>query len=246
MILGLEAPDLLWLSTATFVAGLVRGFAGFGTGMIYLSAAGQILSPFAAIASLLVMDVIGPLPNVPRAWRDGHRSDILRLVAGLILGLPLGIYALTQVSPEVFRYAVSVIALILLAALVTGFRYRGRLTPPLVYTTGGLSGLMMGVSGLPGPPVILLYMASPLPSQIIRANIYVYLVITDVVMLPMLALFGRLELSAVAVGGVMILPNLLGNLAGAWLFRPGHERLYRGVAYAVIAASALSGLPIWD
>lgn len=246
MILGLAGQDMAWLAAAAFAAGMVRGFSGFGTAMIYLPVAGQLLAPFDAIATLLVMDLVGPLPNIPRAWRDGDRADILRLSAGLLVALPFGIYALTVVEPEVFRYAVSLVALLLLMALVTGLRYHGRLTPPMVYGTGGISGLLMGISGLPGPPVILLYMAGPRPPRVIRANTCVYLLITDVVMLPMLALFGQLSLSAVLIGAAMIVPNLLGNVAGATLFRPEHERLYRSVAYAVIAASALSGLPIWD
>ena len=89
-------------------------------------------------------------------------------------------------------------------------------------------------------------MASPLPVHVIRANTLLYLVLTDVVYLPVLGVIGRLEASAVFLGAVLIVPSLLGILAGAWLFRPGQERVYRGIAYAIIAASALSGLPLWD
>ena len=246
MIAGLPAPDLAWLAAAAFVAGLVRGFSGFGTAMIYLPVAGQVLNPFAAITTLLVMDVVAPLPKLPGAWREGSPGDILRLFAGLVVVMPVGLWTLTRVEPEVFRYVVSVVALVLLAALVTGLRFRGRLTRPMVFGTGGLSGYLMGVAGLPGPPVILLYMASALPAHVIRANIFVYLVLTDLAMLPMLAAFGRLETGAVVAGALMILPNMAGIFAGARLFVPGRERVYRGVAYAVIAVSALSGLPVWD
>lgn len=242
---GPAGAELAWLAAAAFVAGLVRGFSGFGTAMVYLPVAGQVLSPFGAITTLLVMDMFGPLPNLPRAWREMHRPDLARLCAGLVALLPLGIFTLTRVDPDVFRYAVSAIALVLLAALVGGLRYRGTLSPPMVYGTGGVSGFLMGVSGLPGPPVILFYMARPLPAQVIRATVLVYLFLTDFAMLPMLALFGRLNLAVLLLGAALIVPNLLGNVTGAWLFRPDREGVYRGVAYAVIAASALSGLPFW-
>ena len=62
--------------------GLVRGFAGFGTAMVYLPVAGQILPPFEALTTLMVMDLIGPLPNLPRAFRISDRPDILRLSLG--------------------------------------------------------------------------------------------------------------------------------------------------------------------
>lgn len=44
----------------------------------------------------------------------------------------------------------------------------------------------------------------------------------------------------------LAVPYLLANLAGTAMFNPNQEATYRKVAYAVIAASALSGLPLWD
>ena len=48
------------------------------------------------------------------------------------------------------------------------------------------------------------------------------------------------------LGVLMIVPYTLGNWTGARLFRPEAEKLYRWAAYAIIAASALMGLPVWD
>lgn len=247
MSLGaLATGDLTWLVVAALVAGLVRGFSGFGTAMVYLPVAGQVLSPFEALTTLVAMEIIGPLPNVPRALRDGHPADVRRLATGLLVALPFGVWALTVVPPEVFRYGVSSAALLLLCLLIAGVRYRGVLTPQLVYGTGGAGGLMAGSVGLPGPPVILLYMASPLPASAIRANITLYLILADVGLLAVLWAFGKLVLSAAAVGLLLVLPYMAGIVAGAAIFRPSQEKLYRAVAYLIIAVSALSGLPIWD
>ena len=246
MLSQFEFSELLFLAAATFVAALVRGFSGFGSGLIYLPLAGQVLSPFQAITTIVIFDLIGPLPIIRRAIRDCETHDLLRLITGLIIALPIGLFTLTLVAPEVFRYTVSFVALFVVGCLVFGFRYRGQLTPALIYGTGGLSGFLQGVAGIPGPPVILLYMASSLPTQVIRANMFLFLLLTDVVLLPALALFGRLDVSSVMLGLLLILPNLAGSLTGSWLFRPAYEQVYRGVAYAIIAASAISGLPIWE
>ncbi|WP_428545998.1 TSUP family transporter [Profundibacter sp.] len=166
------AIDGFWLLvTAAAVAGLVRGFSGFGTAMVYLPVAGQILTPFQALTTLMVMDLIGPLPNIPAAIRTGHKRDILRLSASTLVALPLGVLVLGLIAPEVFRYGVSLISLLLLVLLMAGVRYHGTLRPPMVYGTGAVGGFLAGSVGLPGPPVIMLYMASPNPSEVIRANI---------------------------------------------------------------------------
>lgn len=242
---ALAQPGLIWLLGAAFIAGLVRGFSGFGTAMVYLPVAGAFLGPFAALTTLLVMDLIGPLPNVPRALRDRHPGDMSRLVLGLVIALPLGVLVLAQVPVEVFRYAVSLIALALLLLLISGYRYRGALTPRLITGTGMLGGFLGGSTGLPGPPVIMLYMASPHPAHVIRATLMLYLVAVDLLMLSIFWVYDRLETGNLVLGFCVMLPYLLGNILGGVLFRPGQERIYRAIAYMVIALSAIIGLPIW-
>ena len=239
------APGFGWLVAAVFVAGMVRGFAGFGTAMVYLPVAGQFLGPFEALTTLVAMDLIGPLVNMPRALRDGHKRDLVRLAAGLVLGLPVGLWALTQVAPEVFRYAVSIAALVLLVLLIGGVRFRGELRGGLVTLAGWLGGLLGGATGLVGPPVIMLYMAAPHAASVIRASITVYLYIADVLMLAVMALFGELVPGAVILGMLLAVPYLAGNALGGRLFRPAAERAYRMVACAIIAVSAISGLPVF-
>jgi hypothetical protein len=234
---------LPWLIAAAFVAGTVRGFAGFGTAMIYLPVAGRFIDPVWAILTLAVMDMVGPLPNAPAAWRSGHPRDVLRLLAGTLVALPVGLMVLYAVDPAVFRYVVSGLTLVMLAALVLGLRYHGRVTPPMVYGIGGAAGFLGGVAGLPGPPVILFYMASPHGARVVRANTMIYLLGFDLLLLAVLAVQDRLTLMPVVLGCVLVVPNILGNLLGARIFDPARERLYRWVAYAIIATSALGGLP---
>lgn len=247
-ILGEAAstPGLVWLGLGAALAGLVRGFSGFGTAMIFLPIAGQVVPPVWALAIMGVMDAVGPLPLVPRALRDGHPRDVLRLALGLILLLPVGVFLLSVMAPATFRYAVSIITLILLAALVAGVRYRGTLRPNLVVGTGAIGGFLAGSTGLAGPPVIMLYMASTLPVAAIRANILLFLLLADLAMLAVLALAGLLTLEPVIIGALMVPPYLLANLAGAAMFRPERARAYRAAAYVIIAVSALAGLPLWD
>jgi len=100
----LSTDGLIWMICAALVAGIVRGFAGFGTAMIFLPVAGQFLSPFWAITVLTVMDIFGPLPLVRRAWRDAHRPDLRRLTIAMVITLPLALMVLSHIDPQVFRY----------------------------------------------------------------------------------------------------------------------------------------------
>ncbi len=119
----LGTGGLALLGPPAFAAGLVRGFSGFGTALVFLPVAAQILSPFGAILALIFMELPAPLPNLRRAWASVEGPDLA--LSGFLL-LPVGIWVLTRVPPELFRMIVCGLALAMLAALVAGLRWRRR------------------------------------------------------------------------------------------------------------------------
>ena len=135
--------------------------------------------------------------------------------------------------------------LALLVLVISGWRYTGALSARLTVGAGGIGGFMTGFAGIPGPPVIMLYMASTLPVATIRANLMLYLFAVDLVLFPVLWLSGLMVWPVFALGLMLGVPNLIANVIGAHLFNPKAARLFRFVAYLVIFSSAILGLPIW-
>ncbi|MFW2542602.1 TSUP family transporter [Primorskyibacter sp. 2E107] len=241
----LHTQGLGWIALAAFLGGLVRGFAGFGTALVFLPVAAQFLTPFQSILALTFMDLIGPVPNLRRAWPQVEKGDLARLLIGTAVMLPVGLGVLSVVDAGVFRYAVSALALGMLLVLLGGLRYRGAVTRRMVIGIGGAAGFLGGVAGLPGPAVILFYMARPLAASVIRATTLFYLFCFDGLIIFGMGLFGRWESGAVVLGLCLAVPCMAGNWLGGALFRPSLEKAYRGLAYGLIALSALSGLPLW-
>jgi len=243
-VAGFEGLPLL--AAAVFVAGMVRGFTGFGTALIYVPVAATVLPPVQVIVTIITFDILGPLPVLPQALRDGDLREVLRLLPGAAVGLAAGMMLLTRLGPLTFRWMICIVSLALLAVLASGWRYRRALGDAAKSAVGLAAGLFGGAAGAAGPPVILFYLGGTEPPARIRANILMFLAAIDVFYLALLAWKGLLEPFPVAVGLVLILPYALGVLAGQAVFDPARERLYRAVAYAVIAAAALGGLPVFD
>ena len=235
-----------WLMVATVLAGLVRGFTGFGTAMVFMPVAAAVLGPIPAVTAMLVIDFFGPLMVARAAWRNVDKGDLTRLALGAALAMPIGVLFLTTIPEDPFRYAVSGVSLVLLVMLIGGIRYRGAFTPPILFGAGGMGGLLGGAVGLGGPPVIMLYMASPKPAISIRANTLLFLFFTDMGLLITLFLAGVLKADALVTGLVLAIPYALAVMLGTRLFNPGSKTVYRRIAYAVIAISALSSLPLLD
>lgn len=242
---ALALPGLWVLGLAAVLAGLVRGFSGFGSGLVYMPIAGAVLPPAQAVAVLVVMDLLGPLANLPGALRTGTPRDVGLLGLGMLPGLPLGVAALFLVDPSMFRWSVSLIALATVAALVAGWRWHGPRGRSVTMATGFMSGLVGGATALPGPPVILYYMASPLPVAQVRANLTMFLLMVDLGLVSVLAASGQLSWTLATVSLMLLVPFSLANGLGSALFRPERARAYRLLSWGLIAASAIAGLPFW-
>jgi len=111
---------------------------------------------------------------------------------------------------------------------------------------GALGGLFGGSSGLSGPPVIMIYMASKSAPEIVRANLLLYLIITDIVLLVLCFSSFDISLFPIFIGFFAAVPFMVGNIFGSKMFDPKREGVFRIVAYVVIGFSAIYGLPIWN
>jgi uncharacterized membrane protein YfcA len=235
-----------WLIFAALLAGLVRGFSGFGTAMVFLPIASLYLTPFEAIASLAIMEFFGTFAVMRKSWSDADKVDLARLVVGMTIVTPFALLLLAKVGADFYRYSVSILSLSLLVLIGLGVRYKGKLNPFVIFSVGGLGGLTGGLTGIPGPPVILLYVASSHPISVIRANNLLFLYFFDVCVVLIFALSGVLTLKIFLLGSILAIPNFFGNFIGAKLFDPGKTNQYRMFAYIIIAVAAISGLPVWD
>ena len=235
-----------WICTAAFFAGVVCGFSGFGSDMVFLPVAGQFFSPIIALTVLTVMDAFGPLLAVPRALQDARKPDLLRLVVAMIVVFPVALWLLTRADPAIFRYLVSTMALFLTISLLFKLRYKGYVRPRMLYGIGAVWGLTGGFLGMPGPPLIFFYLSGPYSAAVVRATMVLLLFTFDNVFLFTITVAGQIIAEAVALGLVMAVPIMLGNILGARAFNPDCEGLYRRLPFCIIAFSAIQGLPLFD
>lgn len=244
LLAALQTEGFVLLVVAVVLAGIVRGFAGFGTSLVFLPIAALVAPPVQALMMVMSFDLIGPLALLPRAVRDGEPRDVAVLSLGAVIGLPIGVMVLLRLDPLVFRWLVSLLALAMLAALASGWRYRRRLSAALTACVGFASGFLGGVAALPGPPVILSYMSSPRPPAVIRGNTMMFLFVAELLAFVVFGLKGLLELQPLLIGLLLAIPYSIAGLIGQRIFNPEQEHIYRRIAYVLIAASAIFGMPI--
>ncbi|WP_421710061.1 sulfite exporter TauE/SafE family protein [Algihabitans sp.] len=239
---SLNALDLTILFGATLLAGLVRGFSGFGSAMILVPSYSLVFGPMAAIPIMSLVDVTGTLGLLPKAMRRCTWREVAPLTLGASLLLPLGVYLLIVADQELLRWVISLAILLLVLVMASGWRYSAAPTAWFSLGVGGAAGLMGGSIGIAGPPVILFWLGGQANAATVRANIIVFLALVTV------AAWISFFVGGLFTGQVLTMSLLLAPVyaAAIWIgahgFRFADERLFRRLALGIVAAIAIVSL----
>ncbi len=184
----------LWgvASVVVAIAGVVRGFSGFGAGLVMVPALSLILGPAAAVPLIVLLEAIAAAQLVPSAVARARWRAIAPLAIAATLAIPLGGTVLARVDPVLLRRGISAVVLVFVAVLWTGWRYRRTPTWPVATATGATSGLLTGAAGVGGPPVILFFLSGPHDAPSTRSSLIVYFAVTQWVALATFAIYGLL------------------------------------------------------
>ena len=83
-------------------------------------------------------------------------------------------------------------------------------------------------------------------AKTLRANLMVFFMICDVILVAIYGFANLLEARPLALSVLLGIPYLLGMGIGSYFFHGASEKLYRGIAYAIISLAALVSLPLFD
>jgi uncharacterized membrane protein YfcA len=243
---NISTTALLGLAATAFLAALARGFSGFGSALIFIPLASAAAGPRAAAPLLLIVDGILTLGFIPHAWRLADKREVGVMAIGSIAGVPLGTWLLASIDPIVIRWAIVVLAMLMLTLLISGWRYRGKPTTTTTIAVGGLAGFSSGATQIGGPPVIAYWLGGSTAAPTVRANIILYFAFSTVISFVTYLAAGLLTTSTLVLALITAPAYGLGLLVGSRLFGFASETTFRRACYALIAAAVVLGLPAID
>ena len=243
---GVSLNAAMAICAIAFVSGTARGFSGFGSALIFMPLASSIAAPRLVAALLLVIDFIGSSPLIPNAWRQADRKATAVMVAGALVGVPIGTYLLSRLEPVTTRWIISCFVGALLLLLLSGWRYRGKDHAWLSVGIGGLSGFCSGLAQTGGPPIVGYWLGRPIAPIVARANIVLFFGASDFFSLVSYAAAGLITADSIWFSLLVGPIYGIGVWFGARLFGRASEALFRAICYALIAVAVIAGLPALD
>ncbi|MBR0655834.1 sulfite exporter TauE/SafE family protein [Plastoroseomonas arctica] len=231
---GLVSWRMLAAACAVVVAGLMRGYAGFGTAILLAPIFSVLWGPRAGIPILLIMEMLVSVQLVPKVWRQANQRVILPLGLAACLATPFGAYVLLTADGVVLKRVIGALVLVFGVLILSPWRYRGTRPLGLNIAVGTVSGLMKGATGMSGPPVILYLLSGMEAAREHRANLILFFATIAIVSVLPPLIAGLIDLTVV-VRTLALLPVMLVAVPiGARLFHVVPERWYRRFAFAIL------------
>jgi uncharacterized membrane protein YfcA len=237
ILAGLLTWRMAAAALAVIIAGLMRGYAGFGTAILLAPIFSALWGPRAGVPILLLMEMLVSVQLLPKSWREANHKVILPIGAAAAVATPIGAYILLTADGDLLRRAIGALVLVFGFALMSRWRYHGSRPLPLNLAIGTVSGLMKGATGMSGPPVILYLLAGREAAREHRANLILFFATIAVVsVIP--PLVGGIIDATVLFRTALLLPVMLIAVPiGARLFHVVPERWYRRFAFGMLISA---------
>lgn len=242
MIFDLGTGGTVWMAAVILLAAFVRGYSGFGYSAIVIAGSALVTHPLNLVAVVMVMELAMSVQSWRGAGPDVDWRRVLFLMLGAVVGLPFGLWALTAVSEDTARAAISAYVLAMCAVLLTGWRLRAEARGAGANLTAGLVSGLANAPGMGGLPLAAFFAAQPIPAPVFRATLIAYFPILDLYSAPLYWAHGMIGRDTL-LAALMALPlTVLGNWLGGRHFFGTDPREFRRFALLLLAGLAALGL----
>lgn len=207
--------------------GLIRGITGFGGSLVMTPLLTLMFEPKLVVPTVLLLEAFAAAPMLRDAARVAHYRVIAPICLAAFATLPLGGYMLVHADPNLLRRGIAAMVALFCVLLLRGVRYRGARKLGTSIGLGALCGVLLGGTGIGGPPVILYLLSGPDSVVVTRANLTLCVVAISIAALLMLWVRGVFALGG-PLSPLAMAPCFYGGIiVGSQLFRHFNETRFR-------------------
>ena len=238
---NLPALDLIFITILViFIGGLLRGFLGFGPALLTIPVLAYIYSPTEALVIHIIMEIPSTLFLLPTALKNSDKKSILPLFIAMVSFIPVGMYLVVILNPEIIRRTISIIVLILVLMLSRGWNFKSFIGFKSMVFSGILGGFIQGIAGIGGAPIVTVLMARNDSEDVSRGNILFLMAGIVVFSITSQAIYGLISLNLITLGFMASPIYIAATYSGSTFYTYKGKNLFRKIALIFLSIIALT------
>ncbi len=232
---------VVFMAAAFLIAAFVRGYSGFGFSALVVSASALVTNPLHFVGVVMICEFAMTFQQWRGVKADVDWMRVLALMIGAVIGLPLGLWAITRVGVDTARAVIAVYVLFMCAVMLTGWR----ITRPQGFAphlgVGVFAGLANSV-GMAGLPVATYFTAQGVTAAVFRGTLIAYFAALDLFSIPVMWGNGIIVWDTFKVAVAVVPLMLIGIWAGGRHFLRTDPQDFRRFAIGLLAFLAVLNL----
>jgi len=240
--LDFETTELALLMGIVFLAGVARGYAGFGLSAIAITAGSLFLSPVKLVPILYLLEIIASVQMLKSVYREVDRMMLLFLLLGSALGMPIGQQLLLYLPVDGTRLALYAVVIISAFILHNGYTLPFNIDRKVGFTVGVMAGLASGLAAIGGLVTMIAFFG--INFDVIRARA------TMVLMLFILYIYGTgisvfngiTTPASLQITLLLVLPLFIGVTLGQRSFLLTSQETFRKLMLGFLVILAVFGI----
>ena len=239
---NLSLSEFSLIIFTVFIASIIRGFNGFGFSATCISGFSFILPAIEIVPIILILEVFISIFMFPYIWNKIDWNFVFKLLIGIVIGSPIGLYLLKYLSPQTTHLYVCVIIIFFSILLMKGYSNQRINNNRSKIFTGIVSGTLNGLTTLGGMPVALFLLVTSIQPAVIRGSLAALFFLTDVYAFILSFFGGIVDMITIyrTLPLIIILP--IGVYVGDKFFVKSRETLYRKVVFYFLILISIFGI----
>ena len=208
--------NFIYIIIVIIFSGFIRGFLGFGSGLITIPILSFIYSPIFAVVFNIIIEIPTTIYLTLVGIRNCKFKEISPMFFSMMLMIPIGTIFLISVGEQIIKILMSILVIFFVVLIASGWRLQSTITKYVLIVGGTTSGLMQGSTGMGGPPFATILLSKGDNDKVTRGNILVMssgIVISTVISMYFFNLFSfELIFAGIIASPVYILASYTGSL----------------------------------
>ena len=224
------------------IASVIRGFNGFGFSATCISGFSFILPAIEIVPIILILEVFISIFMIPYIWSKIDWRFVFKLLIGIAIGSPIGLYLLKYFSPETTHLYVCLIIIFFSILLMKGYTNKDINNNQTKIFTGVISGTLNGLTTLGGMPVALFLLVTSIQPAVIRGSLAALFFLTDIYAFILSFFVGIVDMTTIYRTFPLIIVLPIGAFIGNKFFIKSKEQLYRKVVFYFLIVVSVFGI----
>ena len=238
----LSLVEIYFVIFTVFIASIIRGFNGFGFSAICISGFSFILPAIEIVPIILALEVAISIFMIPYIWNKIDWRFVFKILLGIIIGSPIGLYLLKYLNPETTHLWVCLLIIFFSILLMKGYANQKIDNNYGKFFTGVVSGTLNGLTTLGGMPVALFLLITSIQPTVIRGSLAALFFLTDIYAFTLSFFSGIVDVTTIyrVIPLIVILP--IGVFIGNNFFVKSKKETYKKVVFYFLIFISIFGI----